>query len=194
MRNGRDAWLRDWLADPDRLEERLGEYQEQQAELNKPLSDRIAVADDLIEEHQEQLARLLDLYLAGDFEKKLLLNRKQELEDTIEKLTAERNDLAESLEESAITDEQMETIEKLTRAFAEGLAAADEDFDKRRQLVELLDVTVTLTVEDGQRVAYPRFVLAEADEPLVLSEQPYRYGYTQQPRGVTVVGRLELPE
>jgi site-specific DNA recombinase len=169
-------WLRGWLADPDRLRDRLREYQNEQAELNKPLTERIAVADELIEEHQEQLERLLDLYLSGDFDKKMLLGRKQELEDTIKKLKAERDDLAESLGQSSLTEAQIGTIEELTRAFSEGLAAADEDFDKRRQLVELLDVTVTLTVEDGEKVAYPRFMLAEADEALVLSEQPYRYG------------------
>jgi site-specific DNA recombinase len=168
-------WLKGWLADPGRLHERLQTYQDEQAKLNKPLRDRIAVADGLIEKHQGQLERLLDLYLSGEFEKSLLLTRKRELEDTIEKLKAERSDLIDSLDQSSLTDAQVETIEELATAVAEGIAAADEDFDKRRQLVELLDVTVTLTVEDGAKVAYPRFVLStEPGEALVLCEHPHK--------------------
>lgn len=169
-------WLRGWLADPERLEERLERYQENEAELNAPLRERITVADNLIQEHQEQLERLLDLYLSGDFGKDLLMARKQELEGTIEKLKAERAELASSLDQSALTDEQLAAIGELTTAVAEGLAKADQDFDKRRQLIELLDVTVTLTIEDGERVAYPRFVLTEADEPLGVCANPHRYG------------------
>jgi hypothetical protein len=37
----------------------------------------------------------------------------------------------------------------------------DKSFERRRQLIELLDVWVTLTVEEGQKVAYARCMLGE---------------------------------
>lgn len=168
-------WLREWLADPDTIRDRLEEYRDEQAKLNKPLLDRIAVTDKLIGEHEEQLSRLLDLYLAGEFPKELLLNRKKDLEQTIKQLQDERANFVDSLEETTLRGKQADTIEQLTREASEGIKSAENDFDKRRKLVDLLDVTVTLTVEDGEKVAYPRFVLSEeATEPLVLCDHPQR--------------------
>ena len=48
------------------------------------------VIDDLIKENQGKLDMLLDVYLSGDIDKSMLVNRKNQLEDTIRALGKER--------------------------------------------------------------------------------------------------------
>jgi hypothetical protein len=41
------------------------------------------------------------------------------------------------------------------------LAKAETDFATRRQIIDLLDVRITLAIEDGQKVAYARCRVGE---------------------------------
>jgi hypothetical protein len=64
----------------------------------------------------------------------------------------------------SLTEDQVQSIFDFTAEVAQGLAAADEDFETRRSIVELLDVRVTLAIEEGQKVLYPscRFFKGES--------------------------------
>jgi SMC interacting uncharacterized protein involved in chromosome segregation len=87
-----------------------------------------------------------------------LAGRKAQLENTINAL--EREKLAAQLEAQALTDEQIETIMQFTVKMVKELDKADPDFEKRWRLIEELDVTVRLAVEDGQKVAHVRCLIA----------------------------------
>jgi hypothetical protein len=120
---------------------------------NKPLGGRLAVVDDLIADNRRQLERALGLYLAGDFPREVLTERKERLQNTIDALEQERVELAAQLEAQTLTDEAIGTIMEFTAKIGKGLDNAGLDFEKRRRLLEELDMTVTLAVEDGQKVA-----------------------------------------
>jgi site-specific DNA recombinase len=150
-------WLKEKLADPDRLATGLEEYRTEQDKANEPLRARLAVVDSLIDDNQRQLEKLLDLYLAGDFPKEMLTDRKTRLETTIDALGKERAGLAASLEAVTLTGEQIQTIQDFAAEVRGGLESAD--FATRRGVIELLNVTVTLAVEDGVKVVYPRCML-----------------------------------
>ena len=100
-----------------------------------------------------ELEKLLDLYLAGDFDKEMLTERKTRLEATITALEEERTDLTIQLEAVTLTDEQIATITDFAREVSGGLEIADQDFDARRKIIDLLDVRVTLAQEGEQKVA-----------------------------------------
>ncbi|MCK6623736.1 MAG: hypothetical protein DPW09_37995 [Anaerolineae bacterium] len=51
-----------------------------------------------------------------------------------------------------------------------GMQLADNAFNLRRKIVEILDVTVILTVENGEPVFYPKCVLKVADRPLLYND------------------------
>ena len=121
----------------------------------------LKTVDDLLADHQGQLQRLLDLYLSGDFTREFLLDRKSRLEATIAALQSERSSIEERLENQSLTQEEIENIQVFAEEVAEGLSAADEDFDARRQIIEALDVQTTLTVENDEKVAYVRCVFGE---------------------------------
>ena len=111
--------------------------------------------------NRAQLDRLLDLYLAGDFNREVLTDRKARLEKTITALEKERGELAAYLEARVLSVEQIQTIQEFAAKIGENLEAMGDDFDAKRGLVEALDVRVTLVVEDGQQLIYARCLLDE---------------------------------
>jgi hypothetical protein len=121
----------------------------------------LAIIDDLLADNRRQLEKLLDLYLSGDFDKEMLTDRKARLETTIGALEKERADLLATLEVQTLTDDQIMTIEDFAREVAGGLEEAEASFDARRHIIDLLDVRVTLTIEEGQKVAYVRCLVDE---------------------------------
>ena len=160
-------WVRDLLLTPEALRQNLEEQQAEQERANQPLRDRLAVIDDLLTDNRKQLERLLDLYLSGDFPKEVLTERKTRLETTIATLEKERAELVGTLEATSLSDDQIMTIEDFAKEVAGGLAKAEESFEVRRQIIDLLDVQVRLTIEEGQKIAYVRCLVDEAELPIV---------------------------
>jgi len=154
-------WVKSFLTDPALLNEGMRAKQEEQARANSPLQERLAVIDDLLADNRRQLERALDLYLSGDFDKEMLTERRGRLEKVIEALESERAGLAAQLETRTFTDEQVQTITEFAEGVARGLEAADQDFEARRRVVEMLDVRATLAVEDGEKVAYAQCMLGD---------------------------------
>jgi site-specific DNA recombinase len=149
--NGTWEWVRSILLEPDFLDEGLNSFQQHQAEENVHVANRMDVIDDLLADNQAQLERLIDLYLAGEFSKDMLVDRKTRLETTIESLNAEKTNLIAYLEARTLTQEQVNHIREFVSEMAKGVQRADEDFDRRRQMIELLDVQVTLLIENDIR-------------------------------------------
>ena len=141
-------WVKSFLVDPIALEEGLAAYHEEREEDNIGILDRIAVIDDLLSDNREHLERLIDLYLAGEFSKELLVDRKHRLETTIESLRAEKRNLQAYFETRTMTPRQLESIKEFANEVSLGIDAADVKFEKRRQIIELLNVQAILTVED----------------------------------------------
>jgi len=137
------------------------------------MQDRLAAIDDLLSDNRRQLERLLDLYLSGGFGKEMLTDRKVRLETTIVALEKERADLVSTLKAQIISDAQIQEIEEVA-AFLD-IAAADWIFEKRRKLIDDLDVQVTLAIEDGQKVAYVRCKIGEGALPISAINTPIAF-------------------
>ena len=132
----------------------LKREQERREEANKPLRDRQIVIGDLLTSNQAKLERLLDLYLSGEFDREMLIERKQTLEKIVANLEYEQARLTARLEAALLTDEQIETLAAIMEEVGEGLDLATADFEKRRWIIEKLNVKARLAVEEGQRVAH----------------------------------------
>jgi site-specific DNA recombinase len=144
-------WVKALLTQPRTLETGLAEYQESREQFIAPIRDRLIVLNDLWQDSNSQLNRLLDLYISGDVPRELLVDKKQRLEATLASLDKERDDLNLSLETDAITEKDILQIREFAAQIAEGLEPGNETFDDRRRVIELLDVGASLTVEDGQK-------------------------------------------
>jgi len=152
-------YVRSLLLDPVSLIEGLKAQQVEREKANTPLRDRLAIVDDLLTDHRAKLARLLDLYLAGDFPQEMLTDRKTKLETTIQSLEREKADLQARLEAATITDEQIRAVDEFAQCIQAGLQEAGQSFEAKRRILDLLDVRATLTVEDGEKVIYVRCLI-----------------------------------
>ena len=154
-------WIRGLFDDPEVALEGLRHEQATREKALKPLRDRLAIVDDLLAEHQAQLERTLDLYLSGDFDKEVLIDRRTRLERTISDLERERAKLTMQMKTHVLTDEQITTLMRFVGKLGKGLEAAEADFNKRRQLIEDLDVKGILAVEDDKKMVHISCVIGK---------------------------------
>jgi hypothetical protein len=112
----------------------------------------LELVQDALEDSHMQMDRLIDLYLTSEFTKEKLSKHRAKLEEQIRDLEAEQSELEHQLEDDIITEDEVETLKALGRKIREGLEEADNDFETRRELIDLLDVTVTLGIENGEKV------------------------------------------
>ena len=124
-------------------------------------SKRLAAIEELLADNQEQMQRLLDLYLTGDFAREMLVEHKAMLEAVREALQAERDNLMARLEAQTITGKQAVTIKEFAQKIASGLDEADKSFEARRQIIELLDARGTLALENEEKVIYVQCAIGE---------------------------------
>ena len=88
---------------------------------NSAIRERIAIIDRQLDNMKEQLSRLLDLYLSGDFPKDLLVNRRAQLESAKRDLTRELSELQTHYESVTFTEFQRQEIEILSAQISDGL-------------------------------------------------------------------------
>ena len=152
-------WIENLLLNPRNLALGLREQQAERQRAARPLWERLAIMDDQIAEHQQQLGKLLDLYLGDEFPKEMLTERKMRLEQTLTSLIRERENFEKQLSANEITDEQIATIEEFASCVADGLQ--DLAFEDKRRVINLLNVQGMLTIEAGQKVVYVRCTVGE---------------------------------
>jgi site-specific DNA recombinase len=170
-------------SDPVYLRERLTQLVTDWYTQTQGARERLATIDSMIEDHDRQLAKILDLYLYDDFPKEMLVERKERLEKTLAGLQSEKQKLAQVLEEPSWL---VQTIQANTESALDGLAQVlahmssgkpltieangqskkfrwrfETDFQDKRKTIEELETSVTLTVENNTKVIYLNCLLGE---------------------------------
>jgi DNA repair exonuclease SbcCD ATPase subunit len=140
--------------------------QKEHLKMNKPLRDRLSVVENAFAKASQQMDRLLELYLSGEFSKGRLSERRDKLERRTRRLKSERADLQQQLQEHTISDAQVATVTAAAQRMAEGLVVVDESFEARRKVIDHLDVKVTLRIEDGQKIIDAECWIGEATVPI----------------------------
>jgi hypothetical protein len=143
-------WIKHVLTTRDALADGLREQQEHQEEVNKPLRDRLSFIEQDLSDTEQQMKRLLDLYLTGEFSKDLLAERRGELEEKLQQLKSEQVDLQQRLEDQTISDDQVERLVAAAKGIAERLKGGEVEFEVRREIIDLLELEVTLGVENDE--------------------------------------------
>lgn len=72
------SWIVSIFLNPEELETGYQLHQAQLYAQNEPVLQQLELAKELLSEHQEKLDRLLDLYLAGDIDREMLIDRKSD--------------------------------------------------------------------------------------------------------------------
>ena len=151
-------WIEKILGRPGFIRQSLLEAKEASEKFNQSLYDRLQTVEELIAQNQEKLNRLLDLYLTGDFDREMLVEKQTQIQQIISDLERERGDILINLEESVITDEQIINIEAVAQEIRSKLNGK-KDFDSKRKVLEMMNVSGTLAFEDGEKVIYVQCVL-----------------------------------
>ncbi len=152
-------WLIDVLTDPKRLEQGVNARLAQDEKELLPLKKRRSICQDMLEDCQHQLARLVDLYIMGEFSKDILADRKSRLEKSIEALESEMVGITSALERATLTPQQIENIHDFAREVSKGIETAQNNSAYQRQLIETLNVQVTFAMEGDEKVFYTKCVL-----------------------------------
>ncbi len=165
-------WVRSLLTSPAVLEQgHRALYAEEDRDVALRRA-RLASIDKLLAENGSELRRLLDAYLAGDLTMEMLATRRDELEAAAADLARERGDLQRRLEPPTLPPEQLADLRQFAARVADGLARSDADFAFRREVIEGLDVSIRLAVEDGAKVVIARGLLGGQKLPLVSPGAP----------------------
>ena len=160
-------WVRSFLINPKRLEQSLRDFKEQKDALAQPLRDRMTLTDELIQEKQSRLDRLLGLYLDGTFEREELSEHKSRYERERDALLERRAQIEAQLHQQEFDEARLQSIVKYARRVALGVQEADQDFERRRQVIEELDVTGEARIVDGEKQVWLHCALG--DQVLVVS-------------------------
>ena len=137
-------WVKDALQHPEKLAAGLRGEKLEDERANRALQDRLQLIVSTLADTNQQLAKLLDVYLAGGFPKELLAERRADLEH-------ERQGLQVHLSQVIWTEEKTQEVEAAVREIAEGLDGAT--FDDKRRYFDLLDVRATYALEDGSKLS-----------------------------------------
>ena len=75
------------------------------------------------------------------------------------------------LQENQVSDEQIHSIQQFAREISLGIEAIADDFDAKRQIVDMLGVQVALGLdEEGEKVAYASCSFQPPEELCIVSE------------------------
>ena len=152
-------WVKSLLLDPAQLQHGLASFHKAREREVADVRRRLQVVDDLLANNRAQLERIIDLYVTGELDKEILVERKTRLESTIASLQKEREQIAAQIEAETLTPDQIRTIEEFAAGVRKNLAHIDNKFEAQQQLTELLDVTGRLVKEDGEPVIYVQCIV-----------------------------------
>ncbi|MBI1879323.1 MAG: recombinase family protein [Chloroflexi bacterium] len=155
--------------DKDKLIEGLRGYQSQQESKVEPIKRELAYVEQLLKEKNAEWesAYLDQKVLTSERAKARKAVEIDEIEQVIKELEKRQRDLLAELEEKSLTDEQIigtvafaaqvaEDMATLREAEAKGIDNPELKaavYEEKRKLLAILDVQVTLFVEDGERKA-----------------------------------------
>ena len=169
-------WLRSLIEDPSNITQGLKNMQDEALSANSRATARIELIDQQLEDLNNQQTKLLDLFLNGDFSKKLIDERKAKIDQACRKLLDERNELISHLNQSVPDDAQLSEIEEYCSEIRGKLENAS--FASKRRLIEMFDVHGKLIIENNQRLIEVTCLLQQQPLSLVLTSHLSNIGET----------------
>ena len=160
-------WVKNLLQDPENVMDGLRGMQEETRRKHKALYDRLDLIQGQLDDLLRQQEKLVDLYLSGDFNKDVLLERKLRLETNIANLYKEKEQLNAHLSTINYSDQDLAIIDEFCKKIRDKLDQAT--FEGKRRVLELLDVHGTLAMENEEKVLYITCAIYPQPVSLVLT-------------------------
>jgi site-specific DNA recombinase len=176
-------WIRSVMKNPAKLTAGLRASQNETEQANQALRERMSLIESQLQEKEQELKRLLDLYLSGSFPKEMLLDRKAQLEKTVSDLERERTDLSGHIKTVVINDQQVAEIEEWCAEVRTGLDMAT--FEDKLRYFDLLDVRGKLAFENNEKVVYIKCKVGKQRVSLAATSHSSNTGATGMPRSAS---------
>ncbi len=156
-----DAWAWNWLTDimrdPDKLQNEIDLFRDQQNRQMAPLMEQLKITEELLADNKGKLNRLIDLYVDGVYSLEIVTERKAALERTIASLETQRAGISQQLERTTLTPRQMDDL----KAIAANVQGRMENatFEEKRQLFNILHVSGMLQVDENGKMFHARCIV-----------------------------------
>ncbi len=158
-------WIESEVLDEDALKIGLSQYQAQISERQAEVRRQIAQLEEQRRQHMAQLDKLVDLFLSDGIDRVRYDGRRAEITAVCDHLTQEIE--ARETQTANITDEEIAALQGFARAIREELR--DLTMEERRRVVDMLDVRVTIMLEEDVPVAHVRCRLSPGTVPMPIN-------------------------
>lgn len=156
------GWVKELLLLPERLNENLAAYQEQQRAAHQPLVSMIAANEQKLTAAKAEKERLIKAYAAGVLTLDEITSHKTAIDKEITDLTAAIAALRAEFKPNLLTAGQVASIQEWAAKIRVGAEVIlDSDPAGAQEILRLLQTRVTLGHEDGRRWLKVRCVLGE---------------------------------
>lgn len=161
------------MENEEELAKGFEDYKAEQQEINKTLLEQLDRIDQEEKELKRDLGKQTSAYidLEGNEGAKVIIKTNIErIEAMLNKLNVKRQEITAKIQQAEISEARIKDALEFAAKIRAKLVKADGDFPKQREIIEALDVKVTLTVEDGKMKIYPEFCFSKAEEPLLYDQ------------------------
>jgi site-specific DNA recombinase len=143
-------FVKELLSNPEMVLLAYREAQTQQITKHMAIHEQIAICDEQIIAYNNELNNLIDMRRHTNVQslRDRLDRQADDIATMIDTLTKKRAQLGEQLSAETITDEQIASLAESLRDIVYVLEEADQDFSIRRGLIEDLNITATLRVDE----------------------------------------------
>lgn len=146
-------WLAELVQNPRAI---IAAYKETQREIDEDLEDTtelIAAYERSLQKHHDALADMADLYRERLITKDIFREKKMILDQQIEETQKRLREAEDHLDQHRITDRDIQRIETVTTAIRNKIRRGEQvTFEERRQLIDDLNITFKLGIENGKKV------------------------------------------
>ncbi len=149
-------WLVDIFMDDEKLQSGIKEYLAAMSQQNNPIEREIEIVNNLLSQHNIDLDNaLLDLKAAKSPRAKArIADDIARLEKQLDGLEQRKKDLQNRLKTVKLTDEQIISLKEFAASIQKDLATIQGDFESRQELLELLDLQITLDIVNYKRQGF----------------------------------------
>ena len=130
-------WLREFILHPERMMKNMRAEQAERQRQHEETRKQLRRAEKKLEELYDQSRELLQLELSKKYKQKVIDTQKKFIDDQITEREKEVDKLNETLSETEITDEQIETFEQFTATMQQGVE--NVTFQDKRDFLEWIE-------------------------------------------------------
>jgi len=160
-------WLEDKFQDEAALLKALQEAQVEQEVLLQPRRGELETVKTLITKNQQARDRVKQLFYNAHITEEEYLRDAKPYDTALDGLYREQTRLERVIETQELSEAKIRTVLKLREAVSAGIEKAGDNFEKRREVIEILNITGALSVIDGEKVLDVQCVVGDARLPVV---------------------------